>query len=578
MNYYHFLFCILLSFAMQAQDFSKETLQKMDDEELLSLFNEIDTDSIIAEKVARTYLNRAKKEKDTIKMARGYDRLARIFSYQKNLQFADSIIFLTKDLNHKTYPALGYLLKGFQYSRKGDLELEVSNYLIAYDIAVKNKNITQELFLLNTLLYSKAIWGNKKDALRLQIKRHKLLNTKSYYNNVIEATRKGANYNINEIYLLDELSSIQNFVFCYLNLKVLDSAEMYLKKGLILSKNNNHNKDIQYIYNWFLESSVEIDYYAKRYQKAISTCDTLLSILDVNKNIRSLQNVYLFKGLSLIDLDKYENGIYYLKRSDSIFEVNNFSVNQPYQRVLFVKLLEYHNLNNITKQKIKYLNKLITVDSILIRNYKYFDPSFIKNMETPQLIREKEILIASLKQKNKTKSTTIWWVLGLLGVTLVVLSHYIKRQLVFKKRFNILISQKEASATGVVEKQSKSEISKEIINDILEHLDCFEQEKKYLSQKITLQHMAKNFGTNYNYLSKVINLNKGKRFSNYINDLRSNYAFYELKENTKFRKYTIKAIAKECGFKSAESFSKSFYKNFGIYPSFYLKQLEKESK
>ncbi len=89
--------------------------------------------------------------------------------------------------------------------------------------------------------------------------------------------------------------------------------------------------------------------------------------------------------------------------------------------------------------------------------------------------------------------------------------------------------------------------------------------------------MAASFNTNYKYLSKVINLYKEKRFPNYINDLRVVYAFTELKTNKKFRKYTIKAIAKECGFKSAESFSKCFYNKYRIYPSFYLKQLDKST-
>ncbi len=88
--------------------------------------------------------------------------------------------------------------------------------------------------------------------------------------------------------------------------------------------------------------------------------------------------------------------------------------------------------------------------------------------------------------------------------------------------------------------------------------------------------MAKSFGTNYTYLSKVINLQKGKHFSNYINDLRIVYAYQELKKDPKLRNYTIKAIAKECGFKSAESFSKAFLKKTGIYPSHFIKSLNKK--
>ena len=45
---------------LSAQDFSSESLIKMEDEELLSLFDEVETDSIKAGIVARVYLNRAK--------------------------------------------------------------------------------------------------------------------------------------------------------------------------------------------------------------------------------------------------------------------------------------------------------------------------------------------------------------------------------------------------------------------------------------------------------------------------------------------------------------------------------------
>ena len=41
------------------------------------------------------------------------------------------------------------------------------------------------------------------------------------------------------------------------------------------------------------------------------------------------------------------------------------------------------------------------------------------------------------------------------------------------------------------------------------------------------------------------------------------------------RKYTIKALSKEFGFSSAESFSRAFYKKFGIYPSYYITELDK---
>jgi AraC-like DNA-binding protein len=50
-----------------------------------------------------------------------------------------------------------------------------------------------------------------------------------------------------------------------------------------------------------------------------------------------------------------------------------------------------------------------------------------------------------------------------------------------------------------------------------------------------------------------------------------------LKEDKKMRKYNLQAIAIECGFNSAESFSTAFFKKTGIKPSFFIKELDKNS-
>jgi AraC-like DNA-binding protein len=73
----------------------------------------------------------------------------------------------------------------------------------------------------------------------------------------------------------------------------------------------------------------------------------------------------------------------------------------------------------------------------------------------------------------------------------------------------------------------------------------------------------------------VINHYKNKSFINYLNELRITYAIKELKENTMIRKFTIKAIANEVGYNSGETFSNAFYKQVGIKPSFFIKELGK---
>lgn len=151
-------------------------------------------------------------------------------------------------------------------------------------------------------------------------------------------------------------------------------------------------------------------------------------------------------------------------------------------------------------------------------------------------------------------------------------------KITYKKRYKELSSKlsKESGIININRIQKTSDIHQEVVTTILERLDLFEQNKKYLYPKLSLNSLAKQLQTNPNYLSRVINLKREKNFSQYINELRIDYALKELKINTKFRKYSIKAIAAECGYKNATSFSKAFYKHTGLHPSFYIKQLEKE--
>jgi AraC-like DNA-binding protein len=558
---------------LHAQDFSLENLQTLGDEDLLDLFIEVRGDSLIEERIARVYLDRARSEGDTIKMARGYDRLARIFHPRKNIIFADSVIELTKNMSNITYPGLGYMLKGYEYYKMGDLISSTKNDIIAYELALVNRNISQQLYLMNSLIASKLAWGNKNEALALQIKRDKLLNSDTIVQRIMKSTRQDARPNINEYVKEQQLVSIMSFANCYLKLGSYNEAMKYVEKGFQMSNNFNW-KNNDFYKCWFLEASLETNYRLENFVEAINASNNIfrncLGILGKDSEF----NVLLHKGLSLIEIGEYELGVKYLKRSDSLFNVENISL-EPDQRVLFEKLLDHSEITKDTQKQIEYLNKLIYVDSIFKINYQFFEPDLIRNFETPELLKEKEFLINGLRNKNKKSQTKLWWSVGILSISVLGLIYYFNRQLVYKRRFELLMKRGADSKDDGVKNQSGSmEISSEIIEHILSELDKFESNHAYLSSKVSLSELANNLGTNSRYLSKVINLQKDKGFPQYINDLRVDYAIKEMTENSKFRKYSIKAIAADCGFKSAESFSRSFYKRHGIYPSYYIKKIE----
>ena len=116
-------------------------------------------------------------------------------------------------------------------------------------------------------------------------------------------------------------------------------------------------------------------------------------------------------------------------------------------------------------------------------------------------------------------------------------------------------------------------ISESIVEAVLSKLNAFEECKGFLDTDVSLISLAMELNTNSSYLSKIINHTKQKSFKKYLNDLRVAYAHTELQNNRDIRKYTMEAIARDFGFKSAENFSKKFSEVYGIYPSKFLKEM-----
>jgi AraC-like DNA-binding protein len=68
------------------------------------------------------------------------------------------------------------------------------------------------------------------------------------------------------------------------------------------------------------------------------------------------------------------------------------------------------------------------------------------------------------------------------------------------------------------------------------------------------------------YLSHYINENYNKSFSVFINDLRVEYAYYRIQNDSKFRNYRIEEIGKASGFGSKKSFERAFFAKYNETP------------
>ncbi|MEP3205432.1 MAG: hypothetical protein ABJN87_04245, partial [Gilvibacter sp.] len=259
--------CLFITFA---QEKSIKELRQLSDEELLELVQTNFRDSIYAEKICRVYLNKSRLQKDTIKMARAYDRLSWLFNPAKNIMFADSIIVLTKDLKNKTYPGLGYLIKGGQYLQLRKYKEALDNFLTSFHYAQKNKNDLHLIYLEKQIIEILSVWGDPKEAVVRSQKLLKKIDTLNY--------REILKNNARSTFIISD-SIIEQ-------LKFVDKVEAksVLNSSLLLNKNFSEarriNQELLNLINQsrdkfhFRQTIIrygEIAFYTGQYKTAIDT-------------------------------------------------------------------------------------------------------------------------------------------------------------------------------------------------------------------------------------------------------------------------------------------------------------------
>ncbi|MEQ8807503.1 MAG: helix-turn-helix domain-containing protein [Imperialibacter sp.] len=101
--------------------------------------------------------------------------------------------------------------------------------------------------------------------------------------------------------------------------------------------------------------------------------------------------------------------------------------------------------------------------------------------------------------------------------------------------------------------------------------EVMQKEKLYTNAELTLTELAKALDVHPHYLSQVINTFEDKTFYDYVNTLRVE-EFKRLVALPESKKFTLLALALDCGFNSKTSFNRNFKSVTGLAPSEYLKQ------
>jgi AraC-like DNA-binding protein len=508
----------------------------------------------LAQKYAKALLSKAKDEKNLREQNTAYLLNASSENYfgnmQTSLQYIDSCISYAQTQKNEDLLIKALSHKGKTYFTFGKYNDAIHYYLQLDSLARKTKNIRYQIYSNHSIGSIKNIMGDHKGATELFLKNK----------DIIVPILEEKKYHTVYLNTLIGLSS----AYTYFD---IDAAANYLPE---LRKVSIEKKDMDALsYYYSLQGIVK--YKRKEYDEALAVlqqADSLISSLGTKRN---LYPVYRFRGKSHYEKGEFLEAIAAfeaIKKLQKEIEFDDFR----FREVLSLLANSYEQIDSTEKalENYRLAHKYSYTDTI----QKAIRYTILKEYDKKTL--ESKIETLKIKSNRKERQNTSLWAIsaGLLVAFIILFWIYKKQQRDNKKKFDELLQKLASEAEKTTpETSNKYQISDQKIAKILDGLHKFEKTNAFLNKNTSLVTVAKKLNTNTTYLSQIVNDQKGITFKNYITELRINYVLYKLKNDKVLRSYSVKAIAKELGFKSEGAFSRAFKKQTGIYPSFFIKNL-----
>ncbi len=338
--------------------------------------------------------------------------------------------------------------------------------------------------------------------------------------------------------------------------KKLDSALLYIDKGIIIA---DHYKDIEgkaYLFELKGKTYTAKELYPEAYQnlqKAKDIFETLENDKQVSKIIYLLADYHVQK-------EEYSEALTLLNQMETRYNKKKVLITD-YHDVLVLQAEIYKNTKQFEKESM-YRQKSADVNDSMLAN---------GNKETViQTATKYEIekIKNKFKAQHQKDEKRFYIVLSIAIIVIGIFGFLLYRQ--FQKKLQQVANREKTADKTAPQNAVKSD---KTVDEILQKLKNLEAQEFYLNPKYNLYATAKKIETNTTYLSSILNTHKKMTFTEYLNNLRIQYTLARLEDDKKFRMYTIKAIAKEVGYKSHGSFSRAFKAKTGENPSTYLKKI-----
>ncbi len=527
-----------------------DTLMSKDYDYLFDRIEQLENDSTKQSLYLKSFLLKAKSEKNFEEIINGYKNYVHHSDEKLKLVYADSMVYVAKQSKTNNLIGSAYLSKGIVYYSLKRHQEALDNYLIANEFVSK----TTDKYLTYKIKYN---IGHIKYYL-------------GFYNEAISLFRECVAYFENED-ARGYLNSIHSLGLCYNKIGNYGLCSDTNKKGLAEGKRLG-NSDMD---SYFIHSEGINQFDKKNYREAIKKINYSLPVIKKNKDFANEAVGYFYIGKSYWQLNESKIAFPYFEKVAQIIDTKNYI--RPDLRENYELMISYYKSKNNLKSQLYYIQKLLKIDSIIRNRYQYLSERIHREYDTKTLLREKKN-IQNLLNNRKHNDLILGLVILGLFTSLVFLSfRNIRNKQIYRQKFEELMRNNKTPLVKINPASiGITDINQDTIKQLLKQLEKFEKDKKFIEKDLTSNKLATTFGCNVKYLSKIIYHYRGKKFVNYINDLKVDYLIALMQKDKTLRNYTNKALAEEVGFSSTQRFANAFFARTGMPTSYFIEELKKE--
>ncbi|WP_299220893.1 helix-turn-helix domain-containing protein [uncultured Aquimarina sp.] len=498
-------------------------------------------------KVYESALNKI-SDSDLI-LAQQYYNIASFFynkeEYERSTYYLNKTAKLAKKIEDDTFLSKCYIKLGNAYLKDWKNQKSLDSYDLALKILQKNKNIKYQLAVNSGIAMILRRMQQLDKALEVCKNALSLIENSSYKNSI------------------DHVKFITIISETYLDQKKYDSVLHYADIGIAMSESLDYS--IGHID--LLTKKGIVSFNRNKLPQALEHLYLAEDIL-INKKItqkKSILNLYYFLASCFYEQKEYNKAISYLKNTEPLLEEKDS------------RNIRFIDINKLFAKCYKVIDKKqesIYLEKVVVLQAQFQDAT----NKTVNKLHKQNTQKLENKLKARYKEYVFFILLFVCVFLMFILFKYFRKQKNNKVRFDTLIQKINTLESKEKNNPKAIIIDDKKVNDVLNGLHKLESQEFFLNTDCDLRSMAKKVKTNTTYLSKIIKTHKANSFNDYINDLRIEYALKRLKNDRKFRSFSVKSIALEIGYKTDNSFTKHFKSKTGLNPSYYIKKINNQTK